>query len=175
MPTRSGIEGKLARERTALLDRYRQLSGEQLTDPCTESEHDGGAPWSAKDHLAHLAMIERTFQGIVERTLAGDASPVGIRRPGQPIADVMATVHRMNEEHVDANRSSSLDALLADLETTRGVTLRLLASIADDDLARPVPGAPWADGTIGGVLITLGYHDQQHVAWVDEALGAGSP
>jgi hypothetical protein len=170
VPTRSGIEGKLAKERTALLDRYRQLPAAQLTEPCTDSEHEGGAPWSAKDHLAHLAMIERTFQRIVERTLAGDPAPVGLRRPGQPIGDVMATVHRMNEEHVDAHRDTSLDALLAELETTRAATLQLLASIPDDDLARPVPGAPWADGTIGGVLLTLGYHDQQHGAWVDEGL-----
>ncbi|MDQ1374319.1 MAG: hypothetical protein QOJ09_1657 [Actinomycetota bacterium] len=172
MPTRSGIEGKLAKQRAALLDRYRQLGAEQLTEPCTESEHEGGAPWSAKDHLAHLAMIERTFQGIVERTLAGEAAPVGLGGRGQSLPDIMATVHRMNEEHVDANRGTPLEELLGALEAVRADTLSLLDRIEDDELARPVPGAPWADGTIGGVLITLGYHDQQHVAWVDEALGA---
>lgn len=172
MPTRTAIAGKLAKERAALLDHYQGLSEAELTGPCTDSEHEGGRPWAAKDHLAHIASIERTFQGIVERTLAGERAPVAIGRSGAPIEELMATVHKMNEDHVDANRATALDALLADIAAARADTLALLDRVPDDDLARPVPGAPWADGTIGGVLITLGYHDQQHMAWVTEGLAA---
>jgi hypothetical protein len=85
---------------------------------------------------------------------------------------VLGTVHRLNQENVDQHRSDDLPALLADLEAARADTLALLDRISDEELARPVPGAPWADGTIGGVLITAGYHDQQHVMWVQEALGS---
>jgi hypothetical protein len=172
VPTRTAIAGKLAKERAALLDHYQGLSDPELTGPCTDSEHDGGQPWAAKDHLAHIANIERTFQGIIERTLAGERSPVGIAGRGASVEEIMATVHRMNEEHVDANRSTSLDALLDDMGAARVDTLALLDRLSDDDLARPVPGAPWADGSIGGVLITLGYHDQQHMAWVSEGLAS---
>jgi hypothetical protein len=172
VPTRTAIAGKLAKERATLLDHYQGLSDAQLTDPCTESEHDGGQPWAAKDHLAHIANIERTFQGIIERTLAGERSPVGIGRKGASTDELMATVHRMNEAHVDANRSTALDDLLADIAAARADTLALLDRVSDDDLVRPVPGAPWADGTIGGVLITLGYHDQQHMTWVTEGLAS---
>ncbi len=172
MPKRTAIAGKLAKERAALLDHYRGLSDAQLTDPCTESEHEGGRPWAAKDHLAHIAEIELTFQGIVERTLAGDASPVALGPKGAPRDELIAAVHRVNEDHVDANRSTALDALLADIAAGRADSLALLDRVSDDDLARPVPGAPWADGTIGGVLITLGYHDQQHMTWVTEALAS---
>ena len=174
MPTRSAIAGKLAKERTALLAHYESLSEEQLTGPCTDSEHEGGQPWAAKDHLAHIASIERNFQGIIERTLAGERAPVGIGGRGASIDEIMATVHRMNEDNVDAHRDTPLSGLLDDIAAARADTLALLDRVSDDDLARPVPGAPWADGTIGGVLITAGYHDQQHMVWVQEALAATS-
>jgi hypothetical protein len=174
VPTRTAIAGKLAKERAALLAHYQGLSDAELTGPCTDSEHDGGRPWAAKDHLAHIANIERTFQGIIERTLAGERAPVGIGGKGASIEELMATVHRMNEAHVDANRSTPLDGLLADIAAARADSLALLDRVSDEDLARPVPGAPWADGTIGGVLITLGYHDQQHMTWVTEGLASQS-
>jgi hypothetical protein len=172
VPTRTAIAGKLAKERAALLDHYASLSPAQLTDPCTDSEHEGGRPWAAKDHLAHIANIERTFQGIIERTLAGEKAPVALGGSGASVDDIMASVHRMNEAHVDANRATSLDALLADIAAARADSVALLDRLTDDELARPVPGAPWADGTIGGVLITLGYHDQQHMTWVTEGLAS---
>src|SRR5688500_13807646 len=91
VPTRAGIEGKLAKERAALLERYQGLSPAELTDPCTESEHEGGQPWAAKDHLAHIADIERTFQGIVERTVAGDDAPIDLFAGSGPSrSDLMA-------------------------------------------------------------------------------------
>jgi hypothetical protein len=171
VPTRAGIEGKLAKERAALLERYERLSSDELAAACTESEHDGGAPWSAKDHLAHLADIERTFQGIVERTIAGDDKPVDLgAASGSSPTDVMATVHRRNQAHVDAHRAADLETVLADIAAARADTLRLLDSLSDAELALPVPGAPWADGTVAGVLITLGYHDQQHRQWVEKGL-----
>lgn len=174
MPTRTAIEGKLANERGHLLEHYRGLSDDDLTRPCTESEHAGGRPWAAKDHLAHIANIERTFQGIIERTLAGERSPVGLGGNGVSRDDIMATVHRRNEDHVDSMRAASLDVVLADMEAARRDSMALLGRISDDDLARPVPGAPWADGSIGGVLITLGYHDQQHMDWVVAGLASAS-
>lgn len=171
MPTSAGIEGKLAKERATLLERYQTLAPDQLIDPCTDSEHDGGLPWSAKDHLAHIADIERTFQGIVERTIAGEDAPLQLGiGSGAPLSDVMATVHWRNQAHVDAHRADDLDTLLADIAAARADTMRLLDRLSDEELALPVPGAPWADGTVGGVLITLGYHDQQHLQWVDAAL-----
>jgi hypothetical protein len=170
VPTREVIQGKLAKERSRLVDFYRSLDPAVLTTACTESEHPDGDPWAPKDHLAHLAMIERQFQGMIERTLEGHERPVGIS--GKNMEEVLGTVHRLNQANVDEHRSDDLSVLLADIEAARADTLALLARISDEDLARPVPGAPWADGTIGGVLITAGYHDQQHVVWVQEALAS---
>ena len=54
--------------------------------------------WKAKDHLAHLAHIERAFQSMIERHLSGQQNPVGFS--GRSREDVLAGVHRGNEENV---------------------------------------------------------------------------
>jgi hypothetical protein len=162
------ILGKLTKERDALVARYRAFSDDDLTRVCTDSEVDGEQPWCAKDHLAHLAMIERAFQGMIRRTVAGESSPVGFG--GGSRDEIIARVHRNNQDNVEAHRTDSLDTLLADLDAARNDSIALLGELSDEQLASPLPGAPWADGTIGGVLITNAYHEIQHIAWIDEGL-----
>jgi hypothetical protein len=170
MPERGEIIAKLDEERSRLVERYRSLSPEQLGQPCTESEVDGAAPWSAKDHLAHLAMIERAFQGMIHRTLEGKANPVGLDLKREGREAVIARVHKGNQDNVEAHRDDDLETLLADLDDARVETRRLVATLTDSQLATPVPGAPWNDGTIGGVLVTNAHHQIQHWAWVEEGL-----
>jgi hypothetical protein len=172
MPTRAEIVDTLARERTRLEERFRALAPQQLAGPCTESQTEGEAPWSAKDHIAHLAMIERAFQGMIRRTISGDKNPVGLDFKGASMAEVMARVHRGNQDNVEEHRHDDLDTLFADLDAARAETLALLDSLSDEQLAAPLPGAPWNDGSIGGVLLTNAHHAIQHWAWVEEGLAA---
>jgi hypothetical protein len=170
VPDRAKIADKLARERETLISRYRALSSEELTRPCTQSEVAGEAPWSAKDHLAHLAFIERAFQGMIRRTISGESNP--IRFGGGSREEIIARVHQGNQDNVDSHRDDDLDALLEDLRAARADTLALLDELTDEQLASPLPGAPWNDGTIGGVLITNAHHEIQHWAWVSEGLSS---
>lgn len=170
MATREEIIAKLDKEEQRLLERYRSLSPEDLVRPCTESEVEGASPWSPKDHLAHLAMIERAFQGMIHRTLEGNANPLGIDFKGADRAAVIARVHQGNQDNVDAHRDDDLDTLLAELAAARIETRRLLDALTDEQLVTSVPGAPWMDGTIGGVLHTNAHHQIQHWAWVEEGL-----
>jgi hypothetical protein len=172
VPDRAEILRKLAKERDNLVARMRDLSPDDLTCACTQSEVEGAAPWSAKDHLAHLAYIERAFQGMIRRTVAGESNPV--RFGGGSREEVFARVHKGNQENVDAHRDDDLETLLTDLASARGETLALLDELTDEQLALPVRGAPWNDGTIGGVLITNAHHEMQHLAWVTEGLAAQS-
>jgi len=172
VPTRSEITERLDKERTRLVDHMRSLSSDDLTQPCTESEVDGAQMWAAKDHLAHLAMIERAFQGMIRRTIDGGSNPVGIDFKGGREAAI-ARVHQGNQDNVDEHRDDDLEKLLADLDEARAATRALLDSLTDEQLTLPVPGAPWMDGTIGGVLMTNGYHERQHWQWVEDGL-AGS-
>ena len=174
MPARAEIIDKLHRERDALEERYRALTPEQLTAPCTESQTEGEAPWSAKDHVAHLAMIERAFQGMIRRTISGESNPVGLDFKGASMSDIMIRVHQGNQDNVDEHRDDDLDTLFADLDAARADTLALIDQLTDEQLAAPLPGAPWNDGSIGGVLITNAHHAIQHWAWVEEGLRSQS-
>jgi len=172
MPTRDAIIAKLDKERARLEEHYRALAPDDLTCACTQSEAADGAPWSAKDHVAHLAMIERAFQGMIRRHLEGADDPVGLNFSGASRDEVIARVHKGNEENVNEHKTDDLDTLFADLDAARADTLTLLGELTDEQLESPLPGAPWADGTIGGVLITNAYHAIQHWTWVEEGLAA---
>lgn len=170
MPTRESIIGKLGGERRALLERYKAFSPEDLEKTATQSEAPDGAPWRPKDHLAHLAMIERAFQAMIRRQIAGEKRPVALS--GSTMEERIANVHRMNEANVEEHRSDDLDSLLRNLNAARTETLTLLRELTDEQLGIVVPGAPWGGGKIGGILITNAYHERQHVQWVSDGLAS---
>ncbi len=171
MPTREAILKTLAEAREELLVRYQELTAEELESTCTASEVAGGEPWRPKDHLAHLTLIEHAFQAMVRRTLRGSADPVGFSRTGATNREeILAWIHRNNQAYVDAHRNDTLETLLADLAQARQETLALLDQLTDEQLSLPLPGAPWDDGTVGGILITNAHHEHQHLSWVQQGL-----
>ncbi len=175
---RTDIEIKLNRDRAWLLDTFAHLSEHDLTRAATTSEHDRDATWSAKDHLAHLAGIEENFVAMVRRHLAGDANPVALRTDpdgrDRSMEEIMASVHEMTERWVDEHRGKSLSEVVALGEAARAETLALLAALTDEQLAEKLPGAPWSDGTIGGVLSVNADHGRVHWRWAKEGLGLGA-
>ncbi|MEO8971209.1 MAG: DinB family protein [Ktedonobacteraceae bacterium] len=171
MPTCEVIFSTLAEAHEDLLAYYRALTPEELESICTASEVPDGEPWRPKDHLAHLTLIEHAFQGMVRRTLKGSADPVGFSRTGATTREeILAWIHRNNQAYVDAHRNDSLETLLADLAHTRQETLTLLDQLTDEQLSLPLPGAPWGDGMVGGILMTNAHHEQQHLAWMQQGL-----
>ena len=171
MPTREVILQILAETHEALLAYYSALTPDELERICTASEVPGGEPWRPKDHLAHLTLIEQAFQGMVRRTLKGSADPVGFSRTGATNREeIVAWIHRNNQAYVNAHRDDSLESLLADLAHARQETLALLEQLTDEQLLLPLAGAPWDDGTAGGILITNAHHEQQHLSWMQQGL-----
>ena len=114
---RIDIETKLNRDRAWLLDTYAALSEKQLHEGLTPSEHDPSNLWSALDHLAHLALIEHNFAGMVRKHVAGDANPVGLTTDAQgnvrSRADIMASVHAMTEQWQHEHAGKSLSEVVA--------------------------------------------------------------
>ncbi len=169
---RTEIEIKLNRDRAWLLETYAAMSPEDLARAATPSEHDPSSWWSAKDHLAHLAGIEKSFNRMVRRHLAGDANPVGLSTGAdgapRPREEVMAAVHAMTEAWVRTHCDKSLSEVVALGQQVRAETLNLLGELTDDQLQEKLPGAPWADGTIGGVLAVNADHGRMHYRWVQE-------
>lgn len=174
---RTEIEIKLNQERAWTLETWAAMPPDDLARGITTSKHDPEASWSAKDHLAHLAGIEAAFNGIIRRHIAGDPNPIGIMKNpdgSTPSRDeVMTRVHAMNEAWVQKHRDKSFSEVVALGQKIRGETLALLAELSDEQLAERLPGAPWADGTIGGVMAVNGDHARQHHGWVTRGLSEG--
>lgn len=171
---RTELEIKLNRDRAWLLETFSEISSEDLNRGITTSRNNPESLWSAKDHLAHLIGIEVAFNGIIKRHIAGDPSPIGIATgPDGALRsreEMMPFVHAMNEEWVNEHKGKSFSEVVALGQRVRSKTLALIAGLTDDQLTERVPGAPWGDGTIGGILAINGDHSRQHYGWVSEAL-----
>jgi len=169
---RSEIEVVLNRDRAWLLETYAAMPPDELVRGVSASEHDPSTMWSAQDHLAHLAGVERRFNGMIRRHFAGDPNPVGLTTDadGQPRTrdQIMAVVHEMTEAWVREHRGKSLSEVVALGQAGRAETLALLSELTDAQLEEKLPGAPWADGTIGGGLATNARHGSVHWAWIKE-------
>ena len=171
MPTRTEILETLHQSQERLFTLIRTWTPEELEQICTTSQVPESRPWRRKDHCAHLALIERAFQAIIRRTLAHEADPVGFSRTGATNREeVLAWIHRQNQAYTEKHSDDSREQLLDNLAAARQQSLALLEELTDEQLALPVPGAPWADGTIGGLLITNARHTAQHLSWVEEGL-----
>jgi hypothetical protein len=171
MPTRAEIVETLAQSQEQLFAHYRAMTPEELACICTESEVPDARPWGPKDHLAHLVLIERAFLRMIRATLKQKADPVGFSRSGSTNHDeIMAWINRQNQVYADTHHDDSLEVIIADVQAVRQESLDLLAQLTDEQLTIVVPGAPWSDGTISGLLFTNAHHTTDHMHWVDEGL-----
>ena len=122
------LELKLNEGRDWILRNYRALSPEQLHRPLTTSQHDPENHWSALDHLAHLALIERDFAAMVRRFVAGSANPVGLlndeRGEQRSRAEIMTIVNERTEQWQREHRDDSFSDVVALTAAARGSTLR---------------------------------------------------
>jgi hypothetical protein len=167
------IETKLNQDRAWLIDTYAQLTHDQLFGDLTPSEHDPSNYWSALDHLAHLALIERNFAAMIRRHITGHDNPVGLMLDDAGVprtrADIMVSVHAMTEQWQQEHHGKSLSEVVALGTSARSVTLQLLSELTDEQLEEVLPGAPWADGTIGGVIAANAEHGRMHWKWAKDA------
>lgn len=168
------IEIKINRDRAWLLETFAAMSEHDLTRAITTSRHNPEASWTAKDHLAHLIGIEVAFNTIIKRHIEGHPSPIGIatapdgtRRSQE---EMMTIVHSMNEKWVNENKNKSFGEVVALGQKVRSETLAIMGSLTDEQLAEKIPGAPWGDATVGGIIAINGDHARQHYGWVSEGL-----
>lgn len=176
MTTRAEILETLAASHDKLHAYYQGLSPAERERTCTPSEAANGTAWSPKDHLAHLTAVEHAFQGMVRRALQGHSNPTGFGDMANATNrdEIVARIHQFNQQYVDEHRSNSSETMLAELDAARATTLALIEQCSDEQLASPVAGAPWSDGTVGGVLLTNAHHAIQHMTWIEEGLHPAS-
>ncbi len=167
------LEIKLNEGRSWLLAKYSLLDEEELRRPLTVSQHNPENRWSALDHLAHMALVERNFNAMVRRHFSGSTNPVGFMLDGEGKPrtrdEIMADVHADTEKWQAAHHDESFSEVVALTAAMRGETLQLIAELSDEQLEEILPTAPWADGTIGGVLGANADHGHMHWRWLKEA------
>ena len=170
------IEIALHRARADSLEWVAGFSEEELRAPRTQSEHDPGSWWSCADHFIHTTLIERSFNEMIRRHLRGeqgmDAAMVDESGKAlRPMDDLMAYVHAFTERWKVEQEGKPLDELVRIGLAVRADTLQLLSELTDEELASRIPGAPWADGTVGGVLAVHADHHRMHRHWAEVATG----
>jgi hypothetical protein len=166
------VESTLNESRNWLLAHYSELSAEQLRRPLTKSEHDPNNLWNALDHFRHLALIETNFVQMIRRHLTGHQNPVGLLKDDTGVArtreQIMAGVHALTDRYQRDHDKDSFSTVVALTTQARSLTLQLLAEHSDEQLTEHLEGAPWADGTLSGVLATNADHARVHWKWVTE-------
>jgi len=172
------IEIKLNRSRAEALERLAGMDEEELRRPRTRSEHDPDSWWSYADHFIHTTLIERNFNAMVRRHIEGEQGMDRelVDESGSALRsreDVMAYVHAFTEKWKVENDGQPVDELVRIGAAVRSDTLALLAELNDDQLASKIPGAPWADGTVGGIMAVHTDHGLMHQRWANEGTGTG--
>ena len=165
------IEITLNRDRSWLLEKLAAMSDDELRAPRTFSEHDPDSRWSHLDHFVHTSLIERNWNAMFRRHLQGERGVERrVRDDGTPLSmdEIMAGIHAWTEEWKREHAGKPLDELVRIGLAIRAETLALLAELSDDDLASKIPGAPWADGTVGGIMAANADHGRMHWAWATE-------
>lgn len=171
------IEIKLNRDRAWLLERLGSMSADELAAPRTFSEHDPDSRWSFADHFVHTALIEQNWNAMFRRHVAGEQGLESrLQGDGSPqsMAEIMASIHSWTEEWKAEHSGKSFIELVRIGQAIRADTLALLAELSDDDLTSTIPGAPWADGTVGAIMAANADHGRMHYAWAKEDPVAGS-
>ncbi|HZN15432.1 MAG TPA: DinB family protein [Acidimicrobiales bacterium] len=172
------IEVKLSRDRAWLLETLSQMSDEDLYRPRTPSEHDAAKSWCFADHFVHTTLIERNWNAMFRRHLDGaqGMEPRWRNDDGtqKSMEEIMAMVHEWTEEWAEENRGKPFDELVRIGLAVRADTLQLLSELSDEQLESKIPGAPWADGTVGGIMAANADHGRMHYKWAEEGPLAAS-
>ena len=152
------IETRLNTDRAWLLETLAAMSPADLYAPRTPSEHDPSQTWSYADHFVHTTLIERNWNDMFRRHLSGgQGMTLGRSKDGsqQSREEVMAGIHRWTEDWAAKHRGKPLDELVRVGLETRAETLKLLSELTQEQLDSKIPGTPWADGTVGGIMAAI--------------------
>ena len=131
-----------------VLDRFSSL--ESQIDVIIYSED--GAPWTIKDILAHLLVVETSFLSLFkEIALGGEGSPQDF------------DVNAFNYENWLTHRSADFASLLREFKDARKEMKEFVATLTDKDLAK-IGRHPFLGVTdLGQMIKLLSVHAQTHL------------
>ena len=139
---------KMQEERDRFIAEVRALSDEEASR--RPEGQTGEAEWSAKEQLAHLWEMERSYIAWVKRALDEDEPDLtGVR--GEPVA---IPIERANQHRVDE--------LLAALAQERERTNAFIASLAPEQFDRRASQPMFGSLTVLQWLRSFYRHDRMH-------------
>ena len=153
---------------------FRKLRASDRERPITTSEHAGGSPWSAKDHLSHVVQSEWGFLEIGQRLVANDPDPARLSRRGNTSHERNAFVNKENQDQVQFRNGQGFAELLDELRNVCEQRIQLLNGLTDEQLARLVPSSERA-GLQWAALLGSTRHAEAHVEIVQRALAETRP
>jgi hypothetical protein len=116
------IAVKLAESGQETAALFRSLDADALNTPV---HSEGDSPWRARDLLAHFVSIERSMHALFNNMLAGGSGDDG-----------SFDVDRFNRGQVAKLAETGVEDLIAQFESVRGETVRLVRSMQESDLDR---------------------------------------
>lgn len=167
------IEIKLNRDRAWLLETLVAMDPALLNRDATPSEHDPSKSWSIADHFIHTTLIEQNWNAMFRRHITGQPGmQARVTSDGAPQSreEVMASVHKWTEAWADQHRGKGLDDLVRLGLEVRADTLKLLSELSDEQISSVIPGTPWADSTVGGIMAANADHGRMHFKWAKDGL-----
>ena len=142
------IQGWLESSRQFLLSMVQTVPDEDWS----RVAHLDSAGWTARDVLAHIVGAESSMTAIIARTQdEGSYAP----RPDFDLAF-------WNRRQVEKRAKKSLADLLAELESNRAATLKLLADLPEAALDLPVRHPAYGDMIVEDVFRIIGFHERLH-------------
>ncbi len=136
---------------------FRRLTPEQWEQPVPSDE---GAPWLARDVLAHLAVSEGGQLGQITRCVAGEMT----------VPDDF-DLARFNRRSAQKQAGRSVDDMLAEIERGHAQVLSTLETIGDADLDKSGRHARGDTLTVEQFFHRITAHRRQHAEELQRALG----
>jgi len=140
---------KMHEERAAVIATVLTMSEEQAA--LANRDKDGEDGWSAKEILAHLASMDRSYRATVRETLGLEAED-----SDQSAGHYLDT----------ANETPLLD-LTQRMERERAATMEFLASLHPEDFDRTATSGNFRDMTVLQWVRSYYRHDRQHAAQIE--------
>ncbi len=154
---KQSIQAWLASSRQFLLSVVQAVSDEDWS----RVAHHDQTGWMARDVLAHVAGAEPSLTGLVTRAQA----------EGRFVPRPDFDLDFWNRRQVERRAGKSPRDLMAEMESNRAATLKLLADLPETALDLPVQHPSYGEMTVEDVFRIIGFHERLHA---DEIRAAAS-
>jgi hypothetical protein len=142
------IEEWLASSRQFLLSGVQAVRDEDWS----RVAHRDSAGWTARDVLAHVTGAEPSLVAIITRA----------QTEGRYVPRPDFDLDYWNRRQVEKRAEKSPRDLLAEMESNRTATLKLLADLPEAALDVPVRHPSYGDMTVEDVFRIIGFHERLH-------------